>query len=100
MINISVPFTEMVMTCDALEFQLERHQKTKIETLINRMFKIGYNMDVFDSDYNTQTNLRETNETKNWSGSEDWVCMSCEHFTILAQNYCANCGKTKGTELE
>lgn len=31
-------------------------------------------------------------KVKAWDGEDDWLCMSCEQFTTLKQNYCAGCG--------
>jgi len=39
--------------------------------------------------------------TKYWSckNDGDWICMTCEHFTINEQDYCAGCGRIKGEDL-
>ncbi len=59
---ISVPFTEMELTSDALEdFLFESMQDATLESIIDFMFVEGYNMDVFYYDYDFETNCR-----KNW----------------------------------
>ena len=64
MIDVSVPYTEMILTVDALERCVrERGFKSYwLEGLIDGLFKQGYNMDVFFYDYNFDTNLRDNND--------------------------------------
>lgn len=38
-------------------------------------------------------------KTKYWSGKDDWLCMTCEHFTVNTQNYCAGCGRIQGEDI-
>jgi len=57
-IKISVPYTDMVLTCDSLQYELERPNPIKIELIINDMFEEGYNMDVFFYDYDFERNCR------------------------------------------
>lgn len=34
--------------------------------------------------------------TKFWREGKEWLCMTCDHFTVNTQNYCAGCGRLKG----
>lgn len=72
--NISVPYTELVLTSDALEdFLFEVFTDQTLEWIIAYMFKEGYNMDVFFYDYNFETNLRDNyeNDNKNYGDGND-----------------------------
>jgi len=72
--NISVPYTELVLTSDALEdFLFESMQDATLESIIDFMFVEGYNMDVFFYDYNFETNLRDNyeNDNKNYGDGND-----------------------------
>ncbi len=82
-IEISVPYTDMVLACDSLQDSLEQaHGNTKIETIVNFMFKEGYNMDVFFYDYDFDKNCR----VKQFK----WKCQECEAGSC---NFCSwnNC---------
>ncbi len=58
-IKISVPYTDMVLACDSLQYELERPNPIKIELIIDNMIEQGYDMDVFFYDYDFKTNFRK-----------------------------------------
>jgi 2-methylisocitrate lyase-like PEP mutase family enzyme len=61
--NISVPYTEMILTLEAFEdFYNEVFTDQSLEWIIDYMFNEGYNMDIFFYDYNLETNLRSRYE--------------------------------------
>ena len=88
-INISVPYTEMELTSDSFEEQLGYKNSQPIEDIIADMFEQGYNMDVFYSDYDLDTNLRRY----------EICCDQCLHHFCESRNLECQCGCQNEMEI-